>query len=136
MLLRASNIANPLTGLFTVAPDTSAVAPLVVALANRYAEYELSGSTAWDRTVDVRSRPRWLREAATVATAQADDRADGKGTEESARGADEEKLVWTAVNADQLEPVEVPPAARDDGMCGGSLLLFDGAPCGGISTEV
>ena len=46
--------------------DLEAVAPLVVALANRYQEYETSGSSAWDRTVNVRARPAWLRDAATI----------------------------------------------------------------------
>ena len=46
--------------------DLEAVAPLVVALANRYQEYENSGSSAWDRTVNVRARPAWLRDAATI----------------------------------------------------------------------
>ena len=50
----------------TVTDDLEAVAPLVVALANRYQEYENSGSSMWDRTVNVRKRPDWLREAATI----------------------------------------------------------------------
>ena len=50
----------------TVTEDLEAVAPLVVALANRYREYENSGSTVWDRTIDVRTRPEWLRAAATI----------------------------------------------------------------------
>jgi hypothetical protein len=65
-LLRAEHILNPMTGRYTVNEDLEAVAPLVVALANRYQEYENSGSTQWDRTVDVHKRPNWLREAATL----------------------------------------------------------------------
>ena len=34
-------------------------------LANRYQEYENEGATVWDRTVDVRKRPAWLRDAAS-----------------------------------------------------------------------
>ena len=49
-LLCAEHILNPMTGRYTVTEDLSAVAPLVVALANRYADYERDGATAWDRT--------------------------------------------------------------------------------------
>ena len=77
-LLCAEHILNPITGRFTVMDDLEAVAPLVVALANRsnsvqrstvqtclkprtlanrYQEYENEGATIWDRTVDVRKRP-------------------------------------------------------------------------------
>ena len=49
-LLCAEHILNPMTGRFTVTEDLEAVAPLVVALANRYMEYEMDGATAWDRT--------------------------------------------------------------------------------------
>ena len=140
LLLCADHILNPLTGLYTVAPDTSAVAPLVVALANRYAEYENSGSTEWDRTLDVCSRPEWLRRASTVPAEQRratrlsgeDDRVEGETTE--ARVANEEKLVWTALNAEALDPV-VPPAAHDGGLCGGSLLC-DHSTIDEISVEV
>ena len=126
--MRAEHILNPLTGLYTVAPDTSAVAPLVVALANRYAEYEQSGSTAWDRTMDVRSRPEWLRRASTVAAGQhrprrqsdANEHVEAKTTE--APSPDEEKLVWTALDAEELEPVMAPATRDEDGLCGGSLL--------------
>ena len=154
LLMRAEHILNPLTGLYTVYPDTDAVALLVVALAERYAEYERSGSTAWDRTVEVRSRPRWLREAASLAPARrssftsafgpavrrpsgygAQDLAEEKPADEPARAADEEKLVWAAADARELEPVEAPPQAHDDGLCGGSLMC-DRAPVGGFSMEV
>ena len=50
-----------------VTDDLEAVAPLVVALADRYQDYENSGSSEWDRTVNVRNRPAWLRDAASVA---------------------------------------------------------------------
>ena len=65
-MLAAEHILNPMTGRYTVrhigcarahvtrsvqvTDDLEAVAPLVVALANRYAEYENEGSTVWDRT--------------------------------------------------------------------------------------
>ena len=55
-----------MTGRYTVTDDLEAVAPLVVALADRYAEYENDGATAWDRTVNVQKRPAWLRDAANV----------------------------------------------------------------------
>ena len=60
----------------TVTDDLEAVAPLVVALANRYQEYENSGSSMWDRTVNVRSRPVWLREAATIEHMASDENGD------------------------------------------------------------
>ena len=126
-----------------------ALPEIVVALASRYAEYEESGSIAWDRTLDVRSRPAWLRQAESLATArrpslvesigrhEAQDHAEGNVTEEPTRDADEEKLVWAAANADhvELEPVEVPAVPRDDGLCGSSLLC-DRALVEGISMEV
>ena len=50
---------------FTVADDISAIAPIVVSIANRFAEYEASGSTAWEATMDVRQRPDWIVRAQT-----------------------------------------------------------------------
>ena len=50
---------------FTVVDDVSAIAPIVVSIANRCAEYESSGSTAWDATLDVRQRPEWCRAVQT-----------------------------------------------------------------------
>ena len=44
---------------FTVAEDIAAIAPISVSIANRFAEYEASGSTAWASTMDVRQRPSW-----------------------------------------------------------------------------
>ena len=40
-----------------------------------------------------------------------------------------------AADARELEPVEAPPQAHDDGLCGGSLMC-DRAPVGGFSMEV
>jgi hypothetical protein len=34
-------------------------------IANRFAEYEASGSTAWDATMDVPQRPEWLKKTET-----------------------------------------------------------------------
>ena len=56
-------------------------------------------------------------------------------TEEPARAADAEELVWTAANEPELEPVEGAPPSQDDGLCGGSLMC-DRALVGGISMEV
>ena len=58
-LLKASEVGNPMTGDFTVADDVSAIAPIIVSIGNRFAEYEASGSDAWDSTMDVRTRPDW-----------------------------------------------------------------------------
>ena len=41
----------------------SAISPIVVSVANRFAEYEASDSTAWDSTMDVRNRPEWCKQA-------------------------------------------------------------------------
>ena len=56
-----------MTGDFTVADDVMAIAPTVVSIANRFSEYEASGSTAWDATVDVPHRPDWLKKTQTKA---------------------------------------------------------------------
>ena len=47
---RSSAFGDLEQGLRSLTEDLEAVAPLVVALANRYVEYEMDGATAWDRT--------------------------------------------------------------------------------------
>jgi uncharacterized membrane protein len=37
-LVKASEISSPMTGDFTVADDVAAIAPIVVSIANRFAE--------------------------------------------------------------------------------------------------
>lgn len=88
-LLCAEHILNPMTGRYTVTDDLEAVAPLVVALADRYAEYENDGETVWDRTVNVRKRPAWLREAANV-------NADGQTPEEKADAVEIDLFAMSA----------------------------------------
>lgn len=58
-LVNVSEVGSPMTGDFTVVDDVAAIAPIVVSIANKFAEYEASGSTAWDATIDVRQRPEW-----------------------------------------------------------------------------
>jgi hypothetical protein len=50
---------------FTVVDDIASISPIVVSIANRFAEYEASGSAAWDVTVDVTQRPQYLRKSQT-----------------------------------------------------------------------
>ena len=66
-LVNLSKVNSPMTGDFTVARDVMAIAPTVVSIANRFSEYEASGSTAWDATVDVPHRPDWLKKTQTKA---------------------------------------------------------------------
>ena len=58
-LVNVSEVGSPMTGDFTVVDDVAAIAPIVVSVANKFAEYEASGSTAWEATIDVRQRPEW-----------------------------------------------------------------------------
>ena len=58
-LVKAAEIGSPMTGDFTVVDDVAQIAPIIVGLANRFAEYEASGSVNWDATMNVRQRPEW-----------------------------------------------------------------------------
>ena len=59
-------LRNPLEGNYTVDSDREVVEPVLVRIAQRYAEYASSGSDAWDATIDVHSRPLWLKQLAGV----------------------------------------------------------------------
>jgi hypothetical protein len=62
--LGVDSLLDPRTGRFTVANDRETIRPVITRIAERYAAYEASGSRAWDLTLDIRARPRWLRDAA------------------------------------------------------------------------
>jgi hypothetical protein len=65
-LFSADLLRNPLEGQFTCDADREVIEPVLATIAARYAEYAASGSDAWDATIDVHSRPRWLKELAGV----------------------------------------------------------------------
>ena len=58
-LVNLAKVNSPMTGDFTVMDDVSVIAPIIVSIGTRFAEYEASGSEAWDSTMDVRTRPDW-----------------------------------------------------------------------------
>ena len=49
-------------GNFTVEADRDAVLPVTQLIAERFAEYAASGADAWDATLDVHGRPKWLKD--------------------------------------------------------------------------
>ena len=61
-LLTSDMLNDPLQGQFTVDHDREVIYPVVVAIADRFAEYVASGSDVWDATIDARTRPAWLKE--------------------------------------------------------------------------
>ena len=66
-LLTAELLRNPMDGNFTVEADRDAVLPVTQLIAERFAEYAASGADAWDATLDVHNRPKWLKDLAGVA---------------------------------------------------------------------
>ena len=61
--ITASDISDPSRGRFTNEGDREAVWPLVVCIAQRYQEYADSGSQAWEETLLMQDRPKWLVDA-------------------------------------------------------------------------
>jgi len=61
--ITASDISDPSRGRFTNEADREAVWPLVVCIAQRYEEYHASGSQAWEETLLMKDRPKWLVDA-------------------------------------------------------------------------
>ena len=66
-LMTADLLRNPLEGNFSNVSDCENIKPVLVRIALRYAEYAASGSDAWDATIDIHSRPQWLKALAGVA---------------------------------------------------------------------
>ena len=59
-------LRNPIEGNFTVAADRGVIRPVLIASAERFAEYAASGADSWDCTIDVHNRPLWLKKLAGV----------------------------------------------------------------------
>ena len=65
-MLTSNMLRNPIDGNFTVDSDRATVVPVLKLIAERFAEYAQSGSDAWDATLDVHKRPKWLKQLAGV----------------------------------------------------------------------
>jgi len=61
------DLLDPREGFFQNKADQQAIAPVLMQLALEYAAYEESGSESWDNTIDVSSRPQWLKDLAIEA---------------------------------------------------------------------
>jgi len=62
--LTSDHLHNPLAGGFTHQRDNDHVERMVNLISKRFAEYTVSGSTAWDETLDPTRLPTWLVEIA------------------------------------------------------------------------
>ena len=109
-----------------MADDVGAIAPIIVSIANRFAEYEASGSTAWDSTMDVRCRPAWLREAATIEyepkklrrSSSRTELADGDGAEdddEQKTTDDDERLLALGMPVNRTADLTAAAWESEDG---------------------
>ncbi|KAJ8605842.1 hypothetical protein CTAYLR_000515 [Chrysophaeum taylorii] len=65
-LVTSACVRDPRKGQFSIPGDKTAIEPVLAAIALRFAEYARSGSDAWDATLDVLTRPLWLKTLAGV----------------------------------------------------------------------
>ncbi len=107
-LITPALLRNPMDGNFTVDSDRDSILPVLEILAQRFAEYAASGSDAWDATIDVHKRPRWLKELAGVA----DDSAESPAVNPLLVGATKLRRVYRPtlvmsplVSGDSFAPV-------------------------------
>ena len=56
-IIKGSSLLDPLTGFYTNEEDKKHLVPVLEVIADRYQEYEDSGSRAWEKTFSVKTRP-------------------------------------------------------------------------------
>ena len=61
-LLSEEHLLDPREGDFKKEDDKKKIQAVLEAIGARYTEYEVSGSSNWDHTVDVTKRPKWLKD--------------------------------------------------------------------------
>ena len=101
---------------FTVADDIAQIAPIIVGLANRCAEYEASGSTAWDSAMGVRQRPDWLKRVETkVYTQLSQSKGNDDGADNGEASVNDNLTTSIAVDATIELSVDVLDDAQQPG---------------------
>ena len=59
--LTGEDLLDPREGDFSNPDDRGIIEPVVRAICQEYANYEDSGSTVWDQTINVVKRPAWMK---------------------------------------------------------------------------